>query len=409
MKERAMSDKPVGRGYARADGRIGIRNTIVVAYLVECARHVAQEGVLGCREHPVQLAGFRGCYPNDHAERVMHAISTHPNVGGVVLVSLGCEAFDRQRLQEAVRASDRPCETVVIQQTRGTEDSIRLVQSHIRSMHAYVEQTPLVPLGFGDLVVGTVCGGSDATSGISANPAVGRFFDRFIALGGTGIFEETGELVGCETIVGERGITPQAGEQAARAVTKAAGFYVALGHGSFAPGNAEGGLSTIEEKSLGAYAKSGSSPIQGVIYPGQQPQKPGLWLLDVVPDGEPMHGFPNISDVVEIIEMAACGAHLVLYTSGRGSVAGSAVAPTVKICGNPDTCARMSADIDIDAGAVITGAASLEDVAGDILRQVVAMANGTPSKPERLGHLEFDVLYKRFDIKDGFRRGRLCG
>ena len=404
-----MPNKPVGMGYLRVDGRLGIRNTLVVVYLVECAWHVANETALAFRGQGVQLIGFRGCYPNDHAERIMHAVCTHPNVGAVVLVSLGCEAFERTGLQQAVRASGRPCETVVIQQTSGTEESIRQASEHVQTMLARLADTPRVPVALRDLIIGTVCGGSDATSGISANPAVGRFFDRFIGLGGTAIFEETGELVGCEAIVRERGVTEEVGERAAAAVLKAAEFYTKMGHGSFAPGNAEGGLSTIEEKSLGAYAKSGSSRIEGVLYPGQRPDKPGLWLLDVVPDGIPMHGFPNVSDVTEIVEMAACGAHLVLYTSGRGSVAGSAIAPTVKVCGNPDTCARMPGDIDIDAGAIINGTALLDDVAEAIMEKVNAMKNGALSKPEKLGHQEFDLLYKRFDLQDRFCRGHLCG
>lgn len=399
----------IGQGYVRADGRKGIRNTVLVVYLVECAHHVAGEIAHVFGGNTVQLIGFRGCYPNDHAERLMHALCTHPNVGGVVLVSLGCESFNRDRLYHAVHESGRPVSLIVIQHESGTAAAVAKGQQAVRAIQKELVHSPRASLYLQDLVVGTVCGGSDATSGITANPAVGRFFDRFVALGGTGIFEETGELLGCEDVLAARGATPEIGQAAADAVRKAGRYYAMMGLGSFAPGNADGGLTTIEEKSLGAYAKSGSCRIAGLLLPGQCPAAPGLWLLDVVPDGDPLFGFPNISDVVEIIEMAACGAHMALYTTGRGSVAGSAIAPTIKICGNPDTYARMADDMDVNAGAVLTGTATLNDVAEDIMRAVAAVAGGTPSRSERLGHQEFDLPYKRFAINDGFNSGRICG
>ena len=123
-----------------------------------------------------------------------------------------------------------------------------------------------------------------------------------------------------------------------------------MGYGSFAPGNAEGGLTTLEEKSMGAYSKSGSSPISGLIKPGDVPPRGGLYLLDVVPDGEPRFGFPNISDNAEIVELIACGSHLILFTTGRGSVVGSAISPVIKVCANPDTYDRMADDMDVNAG-----------------------------------------------------------
>ena len=251
-------------------------------------------------------------------------------------------------------------------------------------------------MGLDELVVGTVCGGSDATSGLSANPAVGLFFDRLIQAGGSGIFEETGELIGCEEILRERSLLPEVGSAVVDSVHKAARYYTVLGHGSFAPGNAEGGLTTQEEKSMGAYAKSGSSSISGVIKPGQVPSGRGLYLLDVVPDGEPRFGFPNINDVTEIAEMAACGCHIMLYTTGRGSVAGSAIIPTIKVCANPVTYRKLEHDMDIDAGCVLEGRGTLREVGNRIFDLVVAVADGNPSKSEALGHREFELPYKYF-------------
>ena len=177
-------------------------------------------------------------------------------------------------------------------------------------------------------------------------------------------------------------------------VAKAAAYYTAMGHGSFSPGNAEGGLTTLEEKSLGAYSKSGTGPIHGIVTPGQRIPGPGLYLLDVVPEGPPRWGFPNINDNAEIAELIACGAHLVLFTTGRGSVVGSAISPVVKICANPDTYRRMSEDMDVDAGRILEGRAGIGEVAAEVLDVVRATAAGRLTASERLGHREFVLTYK---------------
>jgi altronate hydrolase len=384
------------QGFLRSDGRKGIRNVVAVAYLVECSHHVAREIALPFREQGAHLIGFPGCYPNAYAARIMEQLGTHPNVGAVLLVSLGCESFDRRRLARAIEASGRPVETLVIQEGGGTARTIETGRDWVRRALAQLQQTPRAPLGVEELVVGTICGGSDATSGLTANPAAGRAFDLLIERGAACIFEETGELIGCEQFMAQRAVTPQLGGEIIACVEKAAGYYRTLGHSSFAPGNAEGGLTTIEEKSLGAYSKSGNSPISGLIKPGDVPPRGGLYLLDVVPDGEVRFGFPNISDNAEIVELIACGCHLTLFTTGRGSVVGSAISPVVKICANPDTYRRMAEDMDVDAGRILEGRATLDEVGREIFDRVLAVAAGSPSVSERLGHQEFILTYKTF-------------
>jgi altronate hydrolase len=385
------------RGYSRPDGRKGIRNVVLVAYLVECAHHVARRIVDRADDSSVQLIGFPGCYPNSYALKMMKQLATHPNVGGILLVSLGCEAFNRADLAKAVAASGRPVETLVIQDSGGTAATIAAGLEKIADIRAKADMTPRVAMGVSELVVGTICGGSDGTSGIAANPAVGRCFDRLVEQGATCIFEETGELIGCEQIMAARALTPELGRELEAAVDKAARYYTTLGYGSFAPGNADGGLTTLEEKSLGAYSKSGDSVISGLIKPGDVPPTGGLYLMDVVPDGEVRFGFPNISDNAEIVEMIASGCHLILFTTGRGSVVGSAISPVIKICGNPETYARLSADMDIDAGRIIEGKASLDEVGAEILERVLAVAGGDESLSETLGHQEFILTYKSFE------------
>lgn len=384
-------------GWLRADGRKGIRNTVVVAYLVECAHFVASEIVAGFRGRDVQLIGFPGCFPNEYAAQMMARLCTHPNVGAVLFVSLGCESFDKVRVSAAVEASGRPVKTLVIQKSGGTRSTVRAGQDWVEAALATAATAPRAAMGVDELVIGTVCGGSDGTSGISGNPAAGRAFDLLVAEGAACIFEETGELIGCEDIMADRAITPELGQILRQSVQKAERYYATLGYGSFAAGNAAGGLSTIEEKSLGAYVKSGQSPISGLIKPGDVPPRGGLYLMDVVPDGEVRFGFPNISDNAEIVEMIASGAHMTLFVTGRGSVVGSAISPVIKICANPDTYRALAEDMDVNAGDIIEGHRSIDAVGREIRDLVVAVAQGQQTKSEDLGHREFILTYKSFD------------
>ncbi|MCT8161294.1 UxaA family hydrolase [Pseudoruegeria sp. SHC-113] len=383
-------------GYARSDGRKGIRNVVAVAYLVECAHFVARQVVAEFRGQPVHLIGFPGCYPNDYAQAMMEKLCTHPNVGAVLLVSLGCESFNRSRLEEVIAATGRPVETLVIQKAGGSRETIRKGAAFVAQALEAIADVPRVPMKVSDLTVATICGGSDGTSGISGNPAAGLAFDALVQQGATCIFEETGELIGCEHIMAERAATPELAEELKACVAKAARYYETLGYGSFAAGNATGGLSTIEEKSLGAYVKSGASPISGIIKPGDMPPTGGLYLMDVVPDGEVRFGFPNIADNAEIVEMIASGAHLTLFITGRGSVVGSALSPVIKICANPDTYRALAGDMDVNAGAVIEGEKTLSEVAEEILTRIMATAAGEETCSESLGHQEFILTYKSF-------------
>jgi altronate hydrolase len=385
------------QGYLRSDGRKGIRNYVAVVYLVECAHHVAREVALPFREQGAHLVGFPGCYPNTYADRILRRICTHPNVGAALLVSLGCESFNRGGLADLIRRSGRPVETLVIQQAGGTRATIGAGRAWVAKALRAMEDTPRCELDVADLVVGTICGGSDATSGLTANPVIGLAFDWLVDRGAVAIFEETNEMVGCEAHLAGRAVTPELGRELFAAVVKAEDYHRVLGHGSFAPGNAEGGLSTQEEKSLGAYAKSGTRPVAGMLKPGDLPPHGGLYLLDVVPDGEVRFGFPNISDNAEAVELIACGAHLILFSTGRGSVVGSAVSPMIKICANPETFRRLSEDMDIDAGRILEGRGTLDEVAQETIGLLLRTAAGEPTVSEALGHQEFILTYKSFE------------
>jgi altronate hydrolase len=322
---------------------------------------------------------------------------THPNVGAVLLISLGCEEFRRGALLDAVKASGRPAGLLVIQDSGGTRATIEEGRSWVEARLAECRAAPTVPIGFSDLVIGTKCGGSDGLSGITINPAVGRAFDLLGKAGATLMFEETCELIGCEEHMAGRAVTPELGEELRSAVKKADRYYRDLGHGSFGGGNIKYGLSTIEEKSLGAYAKSGAAPIIGLLKPGDRPTAHGLYLMDTVNDGPVRYGIPNINDTQTITEMVASGCHLIIFTTGAGSVVGQAVAPVLKGVSNSRVYQRLSEDIDVNAGTIADGVESIDRVAERIVAKVAAMAAGEPSKSEALGHQEFALSYKTYE------------
>ncbi len=394
-----MSDpgQSTWNGYLRTDGRKGVRNLVLVIYTVECAQHVAHAIAAG--EEDVHVLGFPGCYDNAYAIRLMLALARHPNIGAVLAVGLGCEYTQPGKLAEVVRGSGRPAESFYIQEKGGTRSSVAAGKEIVHRMREQIRaETPRVPMTLADLTVGCECGGSDGTSGLAGNPTVGAFFDRLVDAGGRAVFEETVEMIGLREHLVQRAASTGAAEQLAAAYDKAERYCRAVRQYSVAPGNFAGGLTTIEEKSLGAFAKSGSRPIEGVIRVAEQPRGPGLWMLDTVPDEHFMQfGYTNPNDTEGIMDLISAGSQLVLFVTGRGSVIGSPIAPLIKITGNRATFSRMKEDMDFDAGRVLTGELNLEQAGRELAELVVRVASGEKSKPEELGHREYFIMYKHQD------------
>jgi altronate hydrolase len=386
------------QGYLRPDGRKGIRNLVLVVYTVECAKHVAHAVAAG--EEDTHVIGFPGCYDNAYAIRLMLALARHPNVGAVLSVGLGCEYTQPEKIADVVRASGRPADWFFIQQQGGTRSSIAKGKEAIARLRTEIRATATrVPMTLADLVVGSECGGSDGTSGLAGNPTVGAFFDLLVDAGGRAVFEETVEMIGLKDHMLARAASPSAADQLAVAYDKAERYCRSVRQWSVSPGNFAGGLTTIEEKSLGAFAKSGTRPIQGVIRVAESPRKPGLWVLDSVPDEHFMQfGYTNPNDTEGIMDLVSAGAHIVLFVTGRGSVIGSPVAPLIKVTGNSATYRAMSEDMDFDAGRVLTGELSLAEAGRELGALVARVAAGEPSKPEALGHREYFVMYKHQDV-----------
>ncbi|HXE06543.1 MAG TPA: UxaA family hydrolase [Acidobacteriaceae bacterium] len=384
------------QGWLRPDGRKGIRNLVLVIYTVQCAEFVAH--AVAANEPDAHVIGFPGCFDNEYAIRLMLALGRHPNVGAVLAIGLGCEYTQPARIADAIRQSGRPAESFFIQENGGTKSSIAHGKQVLAQLRERITGVERVPMSWADLTVGAECGGSDWTSGLAGNPVVGRFYDWLVDRGGSAIFEETVEMIGLRDVLRGRAKNDEARRQVEAAYDKAESYSRTVRQYSISPGNFAGGLTTIEEKSLGAVAKGGTRPIEGVIRVAEPPPHPGLWLLDSVPDPTFMQfGYSNPNDTEGIMDLISSGAQIILFVTGRGSVIGSPIAPLIKVTGNARTYARMSADMDFNAGCVLDGSATMDEAAEQLAEIVAATAAGEPTKPEHLGHREYFVMYKHQD------------
>ena len=393
------------QGYARKNGKKGIRNRVLVIYTVKCAEFVAQEIVRRSGSGDVELLGFDGCTDNQYAVNLLISFIRHPNVGAVLAVGLGCEYVQPEWLSRIAQEEGKVTDWLFIQNEGGTRAAVRRGLAFVEEALRALRETPRVPMGFSDLIVGAECGGSDYTSGLAGNVVVGRFYDRLVDEGGTAIFEEIVEAVGLDSLLLSRAANEQARREIRYTYDKALEYCRSVRQYSVSPGNFAGGLSTIEEKSMGAVIKSGSRPIQGVIKVSSPAPHPGLWLLDSTPDPYWMQfGITNPNDNEGLMDLISCGAHIVFLVTGRGNVVGSAVSPCIKITGNEATFARMEEDMDFDASPVLRGECSQSELALRLAGMVADTAAGRMTKSEALGHHEFFVPYKYQEKQVSFKK-----
>ena len=326
-------------------------------------------------------------------------------VGAVLAVGLGCEYVQPEWLSKIAEEEGKPTSWMFIQNEGGTQPAVRKGVEWVQSALKELENTPLVEMSVKDLVIGAECGGSDYTSGLAGNVVVGRFYDWLTDQGGTAIFEEIVEAIGLDHLLLKRAASEQAAKELRYTYDKALEYCRSVRQYSVSPGNFAGGLSTIEEKSMGAVIKSGSRPIQGVIKVSCPAPHPGLWLLDSTPDPYWMQfGITNPNDNEGLMDLASCGAHIVFLVTGRGNVVGSAVAPCIKITGNGATYARMEGDMDFNANPVLRGECTQSELARRLTELVVKTAAGQPTKSEAQGHHEFFVPYKYQEKQVAFKR-----
>jgi altronate dehydratase large subunit len=397
-----MNERWKWQGYLRKDGSKGIRNRVLVIYTVKCAQFVAEKIVEHAQGTDVELVGFDGCTDNQYAVNLLISMIRHPNIGAVLAVGLGCEYIQPEWLADIAAKEGKLSQWLFIQREGGTRLSIEKGCAFVEWALKQLASTPRVSMTPEDLVIGAECGGSDYTSGLAGNVVVGKFFDQLTDLGGTAIFEEIVEAIGVGDVLAKRGATPKAQEDIRNTYQKALAYCKSVRQYSISPGNFAGGLSTIEEKSMGAVIKSGSRPIQGVLKVSQKPPHPGLWLLDSTPDPYWMQfGITNPNDNEGLTDLVSCGAHLVFLVTGRGNVVGSAVGPCIKITGNHETFERMPEDMEFDASAILTGECSRGEMAVRLMDYVAEIAGGKMTKSEAMGHREFYIPYKYQDRPSG--------
>ncbi len=394
------------QGFLRQDGSKGIRNKVLVIYTVECASFVAKAIGAEFPGDDVDVVGFQGCTDNEYAVRMLLALIRHPNVGAVLAVGLGCEYIQADRLARKAEEAGKPGAWMLIQECGGTPGSVargrEIVADFLRRLAV---ESIRIEMGLADLILGAECGGSDFTSGLAGNVVVGKCFDRLVDSGGTAIFEEIVEAVGLKDQLAARGRADQARREIGATYDKALEYCKSVRQFSVSPGNFAGGLSTIEEKSMGALAKSGSRPIEGVLKASQRPGCKGLWLLDSTPDPYWMgFGYTNPNDNEGLTVLASCGAQLLFLVTGRGTVVGNAVAPVLKITGNESTYRRMEDDLDFCAGPALSGEKTLEELAAELIEAVIEVCAGRPTKAERLGHKEYYIPYKYQNLEEPTKR-----
>jgi altronate hydrolase len=389
-------------GYRRASGKVGTRNYLAVISSVNCSASVSKaiaryftaerlrpfanvDGVVAFTHHGGCAMQFNGLQ-HKILNRVLGGIARHPNIGGYVLIGLGCEKatldflIEDQRLvqiESVGRTSSSPGPpTLTMQAIGGTAKTIEAGIRSVEQLLPIVNEVQREPVPASDLVLATQCGGSDGNSGLTANPAVGVACDLLIDQGGTAILGETTEIVGAEHLLTRRAVNAQVAERLLEKVAWwkwYAGLFGETIDDNRSAGNAAGGLTTIAEKSLGAIAKGGSRPLVAVVDYAEPVTTPGLVFMD-------SPGF----DPASTTGMVAGGANLVVFTTGRGSCFGCKPSPTVKIATNTPMFRRMEADMDLDAGRILTGT-PVTDVGQEILQMILDVASGRPTKSEAQG------------------------
>jgi altronate hydrolase len=378
-------------GYRRADGRVGTRNYVAVVSTVNCsatvckriARQVSESGELDDQpgvDGVIALTHSTGCgmQPDGAGmtvlRRTLAGYLDHPNVGGVLVLGLGCEDNQVRALtsQLADRA-DVPVVTGTIQDLGGSAAAVRTGVAQLREMLPEVGRARRTPCPVSELVLGTQCGGSDGYSGLTANPALGAAVDLLVGHGATGVLAETPEIYGAEHLLAGRAATPAVAAALADTIAWWQ-RYTAMHGGSMdnnpSPGNKAGGLTTILEKSLGAVAKGGTTPLRQVVGYAERPSERGLIFMDT----------PGY-DPVSVTGLVAGGANLVCFTTGRGSVFGCKPVPSLKLATSSDLYQRMPGDMDIDCG-VILGGTSVSDLGARIFAELIDVASGKPTKSE---------------------------
>ncbi|NLY37781.1 MAG: UxaA family hydrolase [Firmicutes bacterium] len=367
-------------GYRRADGRAGIRNHVVVMPGVLCAAGVAQmiaERVKGS----TYLYNPNGCAQNARDTKmtldILSGMIANGNVYGALIVGLGCETLQKERYLAAIhQRTDKPVFHIYIQEEGGIEKTVAKGVRIASTLLAEAARCKREECDIAEIILGMECGGSDATSGLSSNIVLGYLSDRLVDLGATTVISETPEAIGAEQILARRGRTPEIGQKLYDTVKACEQLFFEAGEdirkANPSPGNKAGGLTTLEEKSLGCIQKSGSRPFEAVYEYGEMIDKKGLVFLNT-----------TAYDVASVAAKVAAGAQVIAFTTGRGTPVGNAIAPVIKITGNADTYARLADMLDFDTSASIKGTRTVAELGDELLNYLLRVCNGETVKAEQ--------------------------
>ena len=374
-------------GYRRKNGSVGTRNHVLVFPTVICASSVA-DMISRAVPGTVSVTHPHGCghlgEEKEHIIKTMVGFCSHPNVAGVLLVGLGCELITPEVIGGEIAKAGKRFEILSIQAEGGTAATVEKGKALAAGLKEEAAAARREPVDISELILGTNCGGSDTLSGLTANPAVGVAADMLVVEGGTVLLTETPELIGAEDALCRRAASGGIGKRireitsATEALAKRAGVDMRGSEPS--PGNIEGGLTTLEEKSLGAVLKGGTSTVRQVVDYAEKPTEKGLVIMD-----GPAH------DAVCNTGMIAGGAQVIVFTTGRGTPLGAPVAPVIKVSSNSGIYRRMKDNIDINAGDILEGEASMKSIGEQIFNEIIEVASGKLTKAEILGHNEFAI------------------
>lgn len=383
-------------GIVRSDGQVATRNVIAIVSTVNCSATVCQrvagralaEGLLESAPHIdalVPITHQSGCGLSGSGEnlvrlrRTLAGFAGHPNVGGLVVVSLGCEVNQMTEfLREVRRRDDLPIVQLGIQEMGGSR---AVIEAGVRAVHDLAQQmdTPVRrPVAVSELVLGLNCGGSDGWSGITANPALGVASDMVVAGGGRSVLAETPEIYGAEDLLLQRATSPDVAGKLREVISRWEKHVQLAGESldnNPSPGNKEGGITTILEKSLGAVAKGGHAPLAAVYEYAEQISQPGFGFMDT----------PGY-DPVSVTGLIAGGANVVVFTTGRGSALGYGLVPVIKVATNTELFERMNDDMDLNAGDIVDSEATVASKGVEIYQRIVDAASGVRTKSEELGY-----------------------
>lgn len=375
------------RGYVRPDGSIGVRNYLLIIPTVVCANKIAVEISKKFPKAAV-IPHQHGCAqlkPDlDQTERVLYNFGKNGNVGSVLVVGLGCESISSDKIIDEISLTGKPVDAVMIQEEGGTTKAVEKGVVKAGKLYGEIKEFRRESIDLDKLIVGVECGASDTTSGLAANPAVGRVMDKVIEEDGSVIFGETTELIGAEHILARRAVDAKVAEDIVNIIyslenkIKETGFDVRGSNPT--PGNIRAGISTIEEKSLGAVLKAGNSQINGVLKYGERISSKGLFFMDT----------PG-QDIESITGFIAGGAQVIVFTTGLGTPVGSPITPVIKVTGNHRTFKKMMKDIDIDVSQILLGEETIEEAGEKIFKFLLKVLSGRETCSEKLGHHEFAI------------------